>query len=56
MEAEERKRLKELTQKVEDAGGDLSVLTLEEGRELMRLVRKWVSKEEFGYPISGEEG
>ncbi|KKK46855.1 hypothetical protein LCGC14_3161120, partial [marine sediment metagenome] len=25
------------------------------GREFMTLLRKWVSDEEFGYPISGEE-
>ena len=56
MGAEELQRLKELTQKVGDAGGDLYALTLEEGRELMRLLLRWGSKEEFGYPIKGEEG
>ena len=56
MEEKDKERMKELTQKVADAGGDLSVLTLEESRELTRLVRKWISNEEFGHPISGEEG
>lgn len=55
MEEKERERMKALIQKVEDAGGDLSVLSREEGREFMTLLRKWVSDEEFGYPISGEE-
>jgi len=45
MDEKEREKMKELTQKVVDAEGDLFVLTLEEGLELMRLLRKWVSEE-----------
>ncbi|MBA7586646.1 hypothetical protein ES708_28649 [subsurface metagenome] len=56
MEEKDKERLKELTQKVADAGGDLFVLTLEEGRELMRLLGKRIGEDEVGYPISGEEG
>ena len=56
MEEQERERLKELIKKAEDAGGDLRVLTQEETREMMRLIRKWIGQDEFGFPISGEEG
>jgi len=55
LEENEKARVKELTQKIVDAEGDLSVLTRQENHEMMRLVRKWASVEEFGHPISGED-
>jgi len=53
---DEKERVKELIQKAKDAGGDLRVLTLEETREMMRLMRKWIGEDEFGFPIRGEDG
>jgi len=55
MDEKEMERMKELTQKVEEAGGDLTVLTPDEGRELLRLLGKRIGELEFAFPIRGEE-
>lgn len=48
-------RLRELSQKITDSGGHLRALTLDETRELERLLRELVSEEDFGYPAFGED-
>ena len=47
--------LRGLIQKVTDSGGHLRELTLDESRELQRLLREKLSEEEFGGPVFGEE-
>ena len=55
MEVSKVVRLRELSRKVADSGGNLRVLTLDETRELTKLLRQRLSEEEFGYPVFGEE-
>ena len=55
MEVSKLTRLQELSRKVTASDGDLSVLTLDELREMARLLRQRLSEEEFGYPVCGED-
>lgn len=55
MEVSKVIRLRELSRKIADSGGDLRALDSDESRELTRLLRQKLSEEEFGYPVFGEE-
>ena len=48
-------RLRELIEKVTDSGGRLCALSLDDTRELERLLRERVSEEELSCPAYGEE-
>ncbi|MBA7581473.1 hypothetical protein ES708_23378 [subsurface metagenome] len=55
MEVSKQLRFRELIEKLTNSGGRLCALSLDDTRELERLLRERVSEEELGCPALGEE-